>query len=376
MNALRSCLRPVAQLAREAFVRSEAMIRPGQGPLAVLLPAYGRQGAALLRIYNVATALRRCGWRTLVLPPALSLRQRRRLLGLTQPDVLVMQGVRHALNRPDLYPEIPIAFDLDDADFHLPHLRSALLRAVPAVAAVMAGSSYIADWCRQAGAERVHVVWTGAPVSARPRPPHSGRGAVIAWAQSRPMTYTPEASLVRQVVQRLAAFRIPGLTLRLYDRQPGDEPGFAQSFQNEGLRVEWLPVSAYDQYLSSFDDVSLGLAPLLPDMPFARGKSFGKVLAYLDRQVPIITSDACENSGFFNSRTGVITNDIDTWVLEARRLLCDPNARQAMAGAAFDAYRTQLTTDVAAARVASVFSEITQHNQPYPTSWGSIRSSQ
>jgi len=39
-----------------------------------------------------------------------------------------------------------------------------------------------------AGAGRVDVVWTGTPVSERPRPPQAGRPPVVAWAQTRPST--------------------------------------------------------------------------------------------------------------------------------------------------------------------------------------------
>jgi hypothetical protein len=58
----------------------------------------------LLRIYTIAAALRPLGWRTAVLPPGLDLAQRQRLIRLIVPDVLVMQGARHPLNRPALYP--------------------------------------------------------------------------------------------------------------------------------------------------------------------------------------------------------------------------------------------------------------------------------
>lgn len=157
--------------------------------MAVFLPASGPEGAALLRVYGIARSLRGLGWRTLILPWRLTLAQRQRFLARISPDVVVMQGARHALNRPDHYPGVPIVFDMDDADFHLPHLAEPVQRAMPQAAAVIAGSRYVAEWCRAAGAGQVDVVWTGSAVSAARRVPQALRPPVLAWAQTRPETY-------------------------------------------------------------------------------------------------------------------------------------------------------------------------------------------
>lgn len=364
---LKSALRPGVQMAREMPVHVDRLrqaSRPSgaSAPLAVFLPAYGRQGAALLRMYNVAQALRPFGWRTLVLPPALGLQQRLRLLHGAGADVVVMQGARHVLNRPALYPGFPILFDMDDADFHLPRLADPVRRAMPDVAGVIAGSRYVANWCLQHGAGAAPVVWTGSPVSEGPRPAAVVRKRVIAWAQTRPMTYMREAALVAQVSRAVAA-QVPNVTLRLYDRQPGDEPGFVERFRAPGLTVEWIETSKYSDYLSSFDDVSLGFAPLSIETPFSRGKSFGKVLAYLDRAVPVIGSDHGEHGRFFTPETGVITNDAGVMVRETIRLLKAPKARHSMATAAFSAFRQHLSLEAAAARTHQVLSGVVAARQ-------------
>lgn len=322
--------------------------RRGRGPLAVFLPAYGRQGAALLRIHNIAAALGAHGWRRLVLPHSLTLEQRRRLLAAACPDVVVMQGARHPLNRPELYPGVPVIYDMDDADFHLPHLAGPVARAMSEVAGVMAGSRYIAEWCRKRGA-RADVVWTATPESRRAPVPHAARPPVVAWAQTTPWKYTAEADLVLQVMARVAA-RCPEVRLRLYDRPKTKDEAFADRFRQAGIRTEWLGTVNYRDYLKSFDDVALGLAPLCPENEFTRGKSFGKVLAYLDRRVPVIASDACEHGAFFDGQTGVITNDPAIWVNQALSLLRHPEARTALADAAFDRFRTRLTVAAAAAQ--------------------------
>ena len=273
--------------------------RRGSGKDIALLPSTGRKQSSLLRIYNIAHELRGMGWCPAVLPSFLTLHQRQRLLARLAPYAVIMQGARHALNRPDLYPQSPIIYDIDDADFHLPHLAQPVGEAMPQVAAVLAGARYIARWCRGAGAKRVDVVWTGAPVSRRARLPHVKRRPVVAWAQTRPMTYLHEAEWVRHFVGQLGEV-CPDITLRLFDRQPGDDPGFAQSIEARGVTVEWVRSCGYSDYLRHLDDVSLGMAPLSDQSPFSRGKSFGKVLAYLDRHVPVLASDACEHGAFFS----------------------------------------------------------------------------
>jgi hypothetical protein len=269
-----------------------------------------------------------------------------------------MQGARHALNRPAFYPGLPIVYDMDDADFHLLHLEGPVRAAMGDVDVVTAGSRYIADWCRSAGAGEVEVVWTSASASERQRPPQGTRPPVIAWAQTRPQTYQREAALVRVVTARLAAER-PGLTLRLYDRQKGDDPGFAESFKADGLSVEWVKSASYRDYLASFDDVALGLAPLCPQAPFSRGKSFGKVLAYLDREVPVLASDMGEHGAFFRPGLGVLSNDPTVWVVQADRLLGDGAARARMALAARAAFEARLTTRATAHQFERILRRVT-----------------
>ena len=111
---------------------------------------------------------------------------------------------------------------------------------------------------------------------------------------------------------------------------------------------------AYPAYLASFDDVAIGLAPLCEAAPFARGKSFGKVLAYLDRKVPVLGSAAGEHPAFFTPATGVISNDEADWVRACGRLLADPARRQRQADAAFEAFRQHLGVSVAGQKLADI----------------------
>lgn len=355
---LRTVLRPPLHVLRGLGAWGQAVhALRGKGRRVIFLPSTGPEGAAFLRIYALAAALRPLGWRPLVLSPRLTLGQRRRFLETLRPDLVVMQGARHSLNRPALYPGQRIVYDMDDADFHLPHLAGPVAEAMGQIALVIAGSDYIADWARGAGAVCAEVVWTGSTASSWAHPPHADRGPVVAWAQSRPMTYTREAALVANVMARVAAER-PGVTLRLYDRQAGDDPGFADHFRRPGLSVEWMGTLGYRDYLRSFDDVAVSLAPLCLETPFSRGKSFGKVLAALDRKVPVVGSDACEHGAFFTDRTGVITNDPARWVQETASLLSNAPRRQAMAEAAHADFIAWLTTQAAAVRLSRLLQDL------------------
>jgi glycosyltransferase involved in cell wall biosynthesis len=96
------------------------------------------------------------------------------------------------------------------------------------------------------------------------------------------------------------------------------------------------------------------------ESPFSRGKSFGKVLAYLDARVPVIASAAGEHGAFFTPQTGVVSNDTALWIDAACRLLNDGASREQQAAAAFDAYRQQLSTEAATKRLAHILSSVAE----------------
>jgi hypothetical protein len=334
-----------------------AVIRPrGDKPRVAFLPAKGRQMSSLLRIYLVAESMTHLGWEKLVVPPTLTLRQRRRLLARFAPDVIVMQGSRHALNRPALYPDYRIAFDMDDADFHLPHLTAHVREAMREVDLVLAGSRYVADWCREAGAD-ARIVWTGTPPSKATRTPHRDRAPIVAWAQSAPADYIAERAFVLDVMRRVAGRR-PGVRLRLFGRRSSDDPSLLEPFRAAGIKTEWLPMMSYNRFLRALDEVAVGLSPICPETPFSRGKSFGKVLAYLDRGVPVIASDEADHGLFFTPKTAIMSNDPAVWATAIDHLLGQPESRQALADAAFGDFRRRLSTEAAAREVDAALRQL------------------
>ena len=353
-HVLRPILSGGLRLSQEALIHGRAgvsgLVSSGK-PRVVFLPSKGREGSALLRQWAIAPALGAFGWSAFVMPPRLGLAQRHRLLSAIAPDVVVMQGSRHPLNDPSLYPGRTILYDMDDADFRIPHLAQKVQAAMSGIEGVIAGSRHVARWCLAHGAPSAEVVWTGTPVSRGSRPPQAGRGPIMAWAQTRPDTYIRERAMVLRLVEVLAP-RHPDLRLRLYDRRSWQDDSLLAPFRAAGISVEWTKKARYSDYIKSFDDVVLGLSPIATETPFSRGKSFGKVLAYLDRKVPVIASDAADHALFFTPDTGVITNDPALWVSEADRLLRDHSARQAMVDAAHVAFRARLSIEAAAGQLS------------------------
>lgn len=320
------------------------------------LPSKARVQSSLLRIYAIAEALERRGWCTMVVPATLDLAQRRRLLARFAPDVVVMQGARHPLNRPALYPDCPIAYDMDDADFHLTHLAGPVREAMGGVDVVLAGSRYVAEWCRAEGAA-ARVVWTGTPVSPGRRRPQADRPPLVVWAQSEPVSYALERAFVLDVMRRVAERR-PGVRLRLFGRTPGDDDAILAPFRAAGVDVEWLPMMPYDRFLAALEDAAVGLSPICPEDAFVRGKSFGKVLAYLDRGVAVVVADAADHPLFFTPETGILSNDPAECAAAVERLLNDPEARQRMADAGLRALEIRLSTEAAAAEVDAILAPI------------------
>lgn len=344
---------PALAAIREAPTWIDHATARSGAPKVAFLPAKGTDdGAARLRHIELSKALKRLGWDTTVLSWRLSLSQRRRLLATLSPDIVVMQGVRHHLNRPSLYSGHRIVFDMDDADFHLPHLAEPVAKAVTQANAVIAGSTYIANWCSRAGAGQVHVIWTGTPTSVRPYRAHRNRLPVVAWAQTRPHSYTREAAFVRYVMNGIAR-QVPEVVFRLYDRRADDPAWFGDEY-----KVEWLAPLPYKAYVQSFNDVAVGLAPLSAQSPFSRGKSFGKLLAYMDRGVPSFVSDLGEPACFFTDQSGVVGNDPDHWIAKAVELLRMPEQREEMAGHAYKEFERRLSIDAAARHTDRVLRQV------------------
>lgn len=336
----------LGRAVRELLVYKALLRKRPHQPSVVFLPSQGREdGAANLRAYAIADELRARGWNAEVLPKHLNLAQRRRIIAVLKPDLLVMQTARHPLNRPQHYPGVPVVFDIDDADYIADHSRPAVVEAVSGAAAVIAGSRSVAAFCRTLN-DRVTIIWTGTPMGPTP-PPQTARPPVVTWAVSNPASYPAEADFVIAVLQQLHALGA-NFSFRLYGDDGSQPHGeIARRIRSTGIACETVGYLGYDAFLASLCDVSVGLAPLVNISGFSGGKSFGKVLAYFNSGVPIITHPVVDHPLVFeHGRNGFLAEQADDWAEKAALLLADADLREALsvAGRATLASRLSVRT--------------------------------
>lgn len=325
-------------------------------PKVMILPCASREvGSSRLRAYNIGDHLAAHGWATVLCEPSLALAQRLRIARLFKPNVILIQMARHPNNAPQPFAPVPAVFDIDDADFQDKTQLPRILANMAGCRRVIAGSRYIADWCRQHN-PAVDVIWTATPVRPGPVRSQLDRGKIVSWAAGDPVGYPVEADFVRKVMALVAAER-PDIVFRLYgdDGSAGYEALVAR-YRTDGIAIETRPSLAYDSFLQSLEDVAVGLNPLVNMDGFSAGKSFGKVLAYLDANVPCINTPNVDHPLFFdNGRNGYLA-DIDPrrWADLVIELIDAPERREQMARAARIDLVARLSVPAAGRRVEAV----------------------
>ncbi|HWL55538.1 MAG TPA: glycosyltransferase [Paracoccus sp. (in: a-proteobacteria)] len=341
MSLVATLRRLGGRVAREAALYPAAVRGRRATRRIAFLPSDARVQSSMLRAYNIAGELEKQGWATLVVPKQLTLAQRRRLLATFRPDMVVVQQCRHPLNRLVHVREWPFVLDIDDADFLDPTLGDALEDMARHASGVICGSRYIRDWAAQFSRNPV-VIWTTTPITPRAFVEAGLREPIVTWAQSSPLGYPGELAFVAEVMRGVARLR-GGVRLRLYGWDgPRDHPALT-AMAGDGVKVELLPFMPYEAFIASLGSAAVGLSPIVPE-GFSRGKSFGKILAYLDAKVPVICSDEVDHSLFFTGKSGVVSNDPGDWIAAIARLLEEPRARTAMAEAAYADYTRRLST--------------------------------
>jgi glycosyltransferase involved in cell wall biosynthesis len=306
-----------------------------------------------LRGWQLAAALNKRGYRALVIPPQLELEQRQRLFRLEKPDIVFFQMCRDKWHHPDLFPGAKYVLDLDDADFLDPKLRPMVQEVAAASDGCIAGSRFIADWLKQHCTE-VEMVWTGSPLfTNRPKVPPSQREHVVVWAVSNVLAYRREAELVRDVA--LSCAQDTSFVLRI--QGGGNLEEIREIFspvEDAGVACEFAGYCNYKRFVKSLETASVGLAPLWTEEgSFSTGKSFGKVLAYLAADVPVVASNAVDHPIFFkHGMNGFLAQDVDEWAWAIRELILSPELRDAVASEARADSMRKLTVAAASIRVS------------------------
>jgi NAD(P)-dependent dehydrogenase (short-subunit alcohol dehydrogenase family) len=302
-----------------------------------------------LRGYAIAAELQKLGWRTSIFPKQLELSQRQRLIRLERPDVIVLQKGRHPLNRPRYYPNTICVFDVDDADFLYAPLREGTIDCMVNSAGVVAGSKFVADFARRYNS-RVDVIWTGSTPTKHKRvrkiwPP------VVAFGVSDASFYSAETELV---VSALSRVRRNDWQFWLFGVK---DPAFGQhtikTLQDRGIGCRTFPFMKYHKFLKTIEMASIGLAPLVPsNAAHIAGKSFGKVLSYLNGRAVTIASDYVDYPLFFqNGLNGYLASSAEEFADRIELLLSDGELREKITERAYRDYVEKLSTSAAAVRM-------------------------
>jgi glycosyltransferase involved in cell wall biosynthesis len=349
----------IGHRVRESLVHLDRLRQPAQRRRICFLPWGRPEGDSTeLRVVNIARALRANGWRCVIIPSQLELAQRQRVIRFENPDVIFMQKSRHPANRPAFYKDYPVVYDIDDADFLDERLTEAVAECCRGSKAVIAGSHFVAQWCRQFNAN-VQIVWTGTPLPRTKPARNEHRAPIIAWAASAAQHQVADQQIVAETLVELAARR-RDLNFRCYgvDDMSKIAP-FLDKLVAAGVTVTTYPRMPYKRFLHSLEEVAVGLAPFSLDIPFNQGKSFGKVLAYLVADVAVVASPVVEHPRFFrHGENGMLPPSLADWVDSVDGLLADPSQRQVIVDNAREDFSRDLTTNVAASKVAHVLESV------------------
>lgn len=340
----------VGHLARELAIHLQRLRLPRRDLSIVFCVDDLNNGMSSgLRGYAIAEALKDLGWRAIVIPKQLELEQRHRIIKLEKPQVLVLQSVRHPLNRVHLYPNQFCIFDLDDADFLNPALRQVVIDCAKGSQGAIAGSRYVASFLNQY-CEQVKVIWTGSKPLDHTDGLEKVDPPVIAWACSDPFRYAEEGKLVQEILTSLPNnIHCQFWLIGVQDFNKGSD--FIQPIIDHGISCKLIPFLPYSKLLDELKKVTIGLAPLLPEeSPFSAGKSFGKVLTYLNTNAVVIASNCVDHPLFFREGVnGFLASTISEWTQAIEFLLDNPQARLGIAEKAKSDYLERLSVQACAA---------------------------
>jgi hypothetical protein len=320
---------------------------PRRRPCVVVFPSNQPWDAASnLRAWLIGPELERLGWRVILVPEALSLSQRHRILRLEKPDVVLLQQTRHPLNQPHLYPSLPCVLDADDADYLDSRHHERIGRCAEAAAAVIGGSRFVAK-CLGRHNEVSHMLWTCTPKPLHPPVTSpNDRSLIVAWAHASPLAYPHEAEFIQQIMVDVC--QRTRCTFWLFGTTEPQARTYFMPLREAGGTCVAIPPMSYETYLAKVAEAAVGLQPVSELNEFSQGKSFGKLLAYLAGQVAVVASDAVDHPLFFRPwENGVVLpNDAQAWSDSIVTLLENPVLRSRLALAGWRDFHGHLTSDV------------------------------
>jgi hypothetical protein len=314
--------------------------------------------ASHLRAWLVAPELEKLGWKVVIVPEPLSLRQRQRILRMEKPDVLLLQQTRHPLNQPSLYPALPCVLDADDGDYLDPRYQKRIAQIASDATLVIGGSRFVAS-CLAKHNPDAHVLWTctPGPMSAPVVMPEA-RAEVVAWAHATPLAYPHEAEFIREVMRLVALRR--HCEFWLFGSEESRAKEWFAPIRAAGGTCIAIPPLDYPSYLSKVSTAAIGLQPIAPENAFSQGKSFGKLLAYLGGQVAVVASRSVDHPIFFKSGVnGLLPGHTPAeWAEAILALLDDKALRCRMGIQGWHDFNARLTTRVFASLLDPILRQV------------------
>ncbi|WP_460166652.1 glycosyltransferase [Thermostilla marina] len=317
--------------------------------------------AAELRGYNVAKALRRYGYATLVTNHVLQTSQKALIARLFRAHLIYMQKARHSTHSPRLFPSYRCILDIDDADWVIPRWSQRTNATARASFGIIAGSQFVADWAEQ-HCSRVEIIWTGCPPSVPKPSVQLGRPYTLLYASSNPTAYPDNLTCVLECFRTVRSV-YPDSRLLIMGVRDSSQRDLLQAFAEQAgicsSTVELAPFLDFDAATRLASTTTVGLAPLESLLtPFERGKSFGKVLLYLAAGLPVVASAHTEYVRFFRHRdNGCIASGSQAFAQEVLWLLSDSNHWKHVARNARASFMRHLSLDAVARRYAEILAQ-------------------
>jgi glycosyltransferase involved in cell wall biosynthesis len=246
---------------------------------------------------------------------------------------------------------VPFIADYDDALFHnydlhprrsvrmlLRHKIAGVMREA---ALVVAGNEYLADYAREAGAERVELLPTAVDLDRyRTREWKARDEFIIGWMGS-PVT----ARYLHMVAPALAKFCAGRQRVRIV--LVGSGP-----IQLEGVAAE---VRDWDEAteVADIQQFDVGIMPL-SDTPWERGKCGYKLIQCMACGVPVIASPVGANQQIVShTENGYLAGDEQSWLTALSELYDDPGRRRVMGAAGRSRVEAGYCLQVTAPRLLS-----------------------
>lgn len=209
---------------------------------------------------------------------------------------------------------------------------------------VIAGSPFMVDTARAAGAKNVHQVYSAVDSTAfpalAPQPPRF----TVGWIGT-PMTARQSLHQLREPLARfLGETNADAVFIGMDDSQFPELPGKRVAW-SEAAEQEFLP------------RLSVGLCPL-DDTPWTRGKSGYKIIQYMASGRPALTSPVGIAAEIVEDGvTGFHCRTPDDWYRRLHQLHGDPALLKTLGEVSRKRAETRYDTAVAAAQLASIFKD-------------------